>query len=344
MSDLPVTLLCPDKPEMECSYLYIGNHHFRIGSIGASDESEVLRLFAEVFGHTPDGIWYKWKYSHGQADAVGLWDDSGRLVAHYAGLPRTLLWYGKQIEAVQIGDVMVTPQVRGLMTRRGPLFHVCTRFFDRRVGKGKDCRVAFGFPNQRHVQLGATLGLYHDAGKIHLLRWVAKSKRISPWWRWSPLDKYSSSLKSQITKIWGTMARDMANCVLGVRDANFLCWRFIDRPDRQYRLFILSRWPTGSAVAIVVMRFADGNAELLDIIGPRKIIKVAIKAAITEAARAGAAELTAWASPAVAAVLGAEAVVEDSGASLAIARASVLTADEVTAAQWWWMGGDTDFL
>lgn len=329
---------------MERSDCLIGNHHFRVGNIGAADEPEVLQLFAEAFGHTPDDRWYHWKYSRGRGEAVGLWNESGQLVAHYAGLPRTLLWHGKRMEAVQIGDVMVLPQVRGLMTRKGPFFQVCTRFFDSRVGEGKSYRLAFGFPSQRHVQLGVTLGLYHNAGKIHLLRWAARSKHISPWWRWSPLAENSITLEQQVTETWEAMARDMGDCVLGVRDLDYLRWRFLERPDKQYRLFCLRRWPTGSTAAIVVMRFAEGCAELLDVIGARNTFKMAIQAAIAEAARAGAAELTAWASPASAAAIGIGAVVEESGASLAIARASALTADEVTAAQWWWLGGDTDFL
>lgn len=329
---------------MERSDCLIGNHHFSVGNIGAADKSEVLRLFAEAFGHTPDDRWYHWKYSRGRGEAVGLWNESGQLVAHYAGLPRTLLWHGKRMEAVQIGDVMVLPQVRGLMTRKGPFFQVCTQFFGSLVGEGKNYRLAFGFPNQRAMTLGRVLDVYHNAGKIHLLRWAAKSKRIPLWWHWSPLLENGAALDQQVAEVWAAMVRDMGGCVLGVRDADYLRWRFIDRPDRQYRLFCLRRWPTGGTAAIVVMRFAEGGVELLDVIGARKTFKMAIQAAIAEASRAGAAVLTAWASPAAAAALGTGAVVAESGASLAVARASALTADELAKAQWWWLGGDTDFL
>lgn len=329
---------------MEHSDCIIGDRRFSIGNIGTADKPEVLRLFAEAFGHTPDDRWYHWKYSGGHGEAIGLWNEQGKLVAHYAGSPRILLWRGVRIKAIQIGDVMVAPQVRGLMTRKGPLFHVCSQFFDSRVGTDKAHRLAFGFPNQRHVQLGVALGLYYDVGKIHLLRWAAKSKRIPLWWHWSPLVENSVTLEQQVTEAWEAMARDMGDYVLGVRDVDYLRWRFIDRPDRQYRLFWLRRWPTGGTAAIVVMRFVEGGAELLDVIGTRKTFKMAIQAAIAEAARAGAAELTAWASSAAATVLGTGAVVAESGASLAVARASALRVDEVTAAHWWWTGGDTDFL
>ncbi|MBZ0092095.1 MAG: hypothetical protein K8F27_07735, partial [Sulfuricellaceae bacterium] len=67
------------------------------------------------------------------------------------------------------------------------------------------------------------------------------------------------------------------------------------------------------------------------------------QAAIAEAARAGMVELTAWASPAAAEELGTGAMVAESGASLAVARASAFVVDEVATARWWWLGGDTDF-
>ena len=330
----------PDREDIECR---IGNHRFRIAPIGVENKVEVLRLFADVFGQTPNDCWFDWKYQQGRGKAVGLWNESGHLVAHYAGIPRTLVWLGKPVESVQIGDVMVAPQVRGLMTRKGPFFQVCTRFFDTWVGAEKGYRLAFGFPNQRAMTLGAVLNLYHNAGRIHQLRWPARSKRLAPWWRWSPVAENGARLTHHVADAWTAMARESWDIVLGARDLEYLRWRFLDRPDRQYRLFRLSRWPMGDST-VVVMRFSDGGAELLDVIGSRKTFRAAIQAAIAEATRAGAAELTAWASPTAAALLGGEAQVVDSGASLAVARASVLSADEVATAKWWWMGGDTDFL
>ncbi|MBZ0092873.1 MAG: GNAT family N-acetyltransferase, partial [Sulfuricellaceae bacterium] len=251
----------PARPEGEGKECRIGSHRFRISALGVEDETEVRRLFAKVFGQTHDERWFDWKYGQGRGEAVGLWDDSGCLVAHYAGIPRTLLWHGVPVKAVQIGDVMVAPQVRGLMTRKGPFFQVCTRFFGSRVGEGKNYRLAFGFPSKRHVQLGEMLGLYHNAGKILQLRWAVRAERLAPWWNWSPLVENRATLEQQVAGVWAAMARDFGDFVLGVRDIDYLRWRFLDRPDRQYRLFCLRRWPMGDTVAVVAMCFADGGAE-----------------------------------------------------------------------------------
>jgi len=322
-----------------------GGHQYRIREVAAADEPKVIRLFVEVFGHQPEGQWFAWKYGAGRAGALGLWDESGCLKAHYAGIPRAILWQGNPVTGLQIGDVMVSPEIRGLMMRKGPFQEVCSRFFDTRVGAGRPYRFAWGFPNQRHLRLGLNLGLYRDAGVISQLSWPATPEGLPPWWQFSALDGHSADFDRQVDSVWQAMADDLRGHVLGSRDSAYLRWRFLARPDRQYRLFALRRRFTVEMEALAVMRFAEGGAELLDVVGPRGVFPHAVRAAVGEAARAGAKILTAWASPAlVELALATGAVAVPSGASLAISTGSDLTAVEITQARWWLMGGDTDFL
>ena len=329
----------------ECRF---GKRRFVMRNVGPDDAGMVLELFKSVFGQPASLAWFEWKYGAGKGEAVGIWDETGRLVAHYAGIPRLLAWQDKPVRGVQIGDVMVTPEMRGLMTRQGPFQQVCSHFFATRVGPTLPYRIAFGFPNQRHFRLGTRLGLYRDGGIIKQLRWPARREDLPLWWSWSELSVQPRNAERQMGAVWKAMRHDLREFVLGMRDAGYLRWRFIARPDRQYRLFVLCRRLTGRALAIVVMRLAGDSAELLDLIGPRRMFHAAATAARDEAARAGAHSLSAWASPAVAEVFrgsGAQELQETpSGALLAVARASEFSADEIAAARWWWMGGDTDFL
>ncbi len=321
----------------------IGAHSFRVAEIATVDQTEVLRLFAAAFGHSPDPRWYAWKYGAGAGEAIGLWNEGGRLAAHYAGFPRELRWRGAPVRAIQIGDVMVAPEVRGLLTRKGPFFQVCSRFFAGRVGAGKAYRLAFGFPNERAIRLGVALGLYHDAGIIHQVSWPASEWKAPFGWRWEAAT--GERLIRQVERAWRAMSKDFSAYVLGVRDADYIRHRFLSRPDRQYHIFTLRRWPLGGTVAVAVMHVEPGRAELLDVIGARAAFPAVVRAAAAEAARSGAALLTAWASPAALAVFRESTAVEVVGkaAHLAVAKASALTDDEVVA-PWWWMGGDTDFL
>lgn len=322
-----------------------GGQQYVIREVLPNDAPEVMRLFVEAFGHQPGDEWFAWKYGAGGARALGLWDQAGRLKAHYAGIPRDIVWQGTGVAGLQIGDVMVSPEIRGLMLRNGPLQQICSSFFATRVGAGRPYRFAWGFPNQRHLRLGVTLGLYRDTGVISQLIWPARQRRLSPWWTFSPLSENSHDFGCQVDSVWQAMARDLQDHVLGVRDSGYVRWRFVARPDRRYQLFALRRRLTGRMVALAVMRLADGGAELLDVIGPRSAFRYVVRATLNEAARSGAASMTAWASPALAALARhTGAAVAPSGASLAISAGSDLSAEEITSARWWLMGGDTDFL
>jgi hypothetical protein len=328
----------------ETVHCQIGTHHFRITETSACDQAEMLRLFSAVFGHSADPDWYAWKYDFGRGEAIGLWSDDGHLAAYYAGFPRELRWRGTPVQAIQIGDVMVTPEVRGLLTRKGPFFQVCSRFFADRVGLGKSYQLAFGFPNDRHMRLGAALDIYHDAGIIQQISWPVRLQKLPIGWCWTPLSKEKNPTW-QIEHAWQSMSKDFTDYVLGVRDADYLNYRFLNRPDRKYQIFCLRRWPWENVVAVAVMYVEQGRAELLDVIGARAAFSMVVRATTTEAARAGATALTAWASPAALAVFEESGVeVMGKAANLAVARASALTDSEVKEARWWWMGGDTDFL
>lgn len=322
-----------------------GGQPYLIRDVAPSDAPDVLQLFEEVFGHRTDSRWYAWKYLAGVGNALGLWDALGCLKAHCAGTPRTVSWCGKHVAGLQVGDVMVSTDIRGLLMRKGPFQQVSSRFYASRVGANQRYQLAWGFPNQRHMRLGVKLDLFWDAGMISQLRWAVGQEWLWPWYSVTALSGGEAGFDDQVDAAWASMAADLQNHVLGVRDAAYIRWRFLARPDRQYKLFCLRRRFTGKVLAVIVMRIADGTAELLDIIGPRDAMRSAIRAAIKQCAQAGVSSLSAWASPALVEVVqntGAE--VTQSGASLAIIKESNFSEADVMAARWWWMGGDTDFL
>ena len=321
----------------------------------AQDMAEVLTLFGQVFdqvfSETQGPDWFAWKYGRGGGAAVGVRDELHRLVAHYAGFPRSLLWMGEAVRAIQIGDVMVTPELRGILTRRGPFFQACHRFFGSHVGAGRSQALAFGFPNQRHLRLGAALGLYWDGGPIHALRWAAQSQGLPRWWHWSELDVSDSrtrtvgEIDAEVDSAWAAMAAVMGNAVIGTRPSRYVRWRFIDRPDHRYRLFRLRRRWSRRSGGIAVLRIEAGSAQWLDWIGPPQAMPLAARALAAEAGRAGVPALTAWASPAVAeALAGSGATNSGTAAWLAVAKCSDRTPEAIATARWWLMGGDTDFL
>lgn len=324
--------------------LMFGGKEFRLRPVMPDDSTEVLRLYTTVFGTSLGNEWYEWKYAAGHGEAVGLWDTDGCLVAHYAGFPRSLVWMGFPVTSIQVGDVMVAPRQRALLMRRGPFYRVCEHFVTSRVGANKRFSLAFGFPNERHFRLGVMLGLYDNAGPVHRLVWSTRNVNLGWQWRWTEITP--KELIAIADPVWAKMRADFTEYVLGTRDAAYLNWRFATRPDRRYRFFALQRRPFRSTVALAVMRTAPGEAELLDIIGPRRALRPLLLGAIGEAFRNGATTLSAWASPSAASTLAPTgATIAGRAASLAIAPASDLRgASNATTIPWWWLGGDTDFL
>jgi len=324
---------------------HIGAENFRIASLGAQDSPQVERLFARVFGTEPSPGWYTWKYGDLGGTAIGLWNDHNELVAHYAGFTRTLLWQGQVVPAIQIGDVMVAPEVRGFLTRHGPFFQVCSQFFATQVGPGQKHALAFGFPNERAIRLGVTLGLYRNLGQIRQIHWPAHCMDLPLGWKWTRLLPNSFDLERTVNKVWHDMALDFSGHVVGVRNWDHIQSRFVKRPDQPYDFFCLRRWLPRRAVAIAVMRLTPGQAQLLDVIGPRNDFPLVIRAAIQQAAQVGATHLTAWGSNLACDVFQrCGASVGDVAAQLAASVTTTLAQDRIEAAPWWWMGGDTDFL
>lgn len=325
---------------------HFGEQSFRLADITPNDEAEILTLFSEVFGETLSTDWLTWKHGvqieSNDSRAAGLWDAQGKLVAHYSGVPRMLLWENKSKNAVQIGDVMVAPKARGILSRRGPFFQVCKRYFDNWVGVQKPFEIAFGFPNKRHIVLGEKLGLYHSACDIDHLTWQAKSHPLPLSWRWQKLHKDDRSIDRIANTLWRKMRQACMSYVIGERSSNYLRWRFIARPDKQYRIYCLKKFWVLPA-ALVITTESEDTFELIDIIGDPREFSVAITAVLNEASAHSSGKMQCWASPCVTKLIQTDAEINYSGATVAIAKHSDIESEQIKNAHWWWMGGDTDF-
>ena len=73
-------------------------------------------------------------------EATGVRNASGKLVAHYGAMPRPILFFGQDAMAVQIGDVMVLPEARGVWSRSGPFSTATRLYLDERIGADNHAR------------------------------------------------------------------------------------------------------------------------------------------------------------------------------------------------------------
>lgn len=318
-----------------------------VGALALADRDALVTLHRTVFGSDVDAPWHAWKYIAGHGCGSGAWSD-GSLVAHCGGIPRTLWITGRPMAGLQIGDVMVEPHWRGILTRRGPFFHASSHFYNTQIGAGRPFALGFGFPGDRHLRLAKMVGLLRDGGSMHTLHWHTEgAAALPPWaWRWEPLDPHSIGFAATVDQAWASMRGAAATMALGAREADYVRWRFVERPGRQHRFFILRRPWTRQPAGIAVLDVESAEAALwLDWIGPPGLMTLASRACRREATAHGRERLELWGTDAVAQALAhSDLAHQVELLRLGIVNTSVLDANTTTGLRWWLTGGDTDFL
>ncbi len=342
--------------------LHVGGSNLTLRDIAPSDRRAVLDLHTLVFGPDVDERWFTWKYgqapNQGQGQAVGVWC-GGDLIAYCGGLPRTLWTNNSGLRALQIGDVMVHPAWRGILTRRGPFYHVSKGFYDSRLGAPPihRFRLGYGFPSERHLRLAVLLGLLRDAGAIESLHWKTSSMPALhlPWyWHWEALQPTDPSFDRDVNTAWMSMRKHAGSLTLGQRDADYFRWRYVERPASagtepgappRYHFFAVRRLWSRTASGVAVIDLRTDPAHWLDWVGPVHMMPLVSSACRMEAALAGASELMAWTSVTVGQKLTHTGIHRREVCSgLGIPTSSDLSPQEIPGLRWWLMGGDTDFL
>ncbi len=340
----------------------VGEFSLVLRDVVPGDAANVVVLHTQVFGPEVDASWFTWKYgqdwAQGLGQAMGVWH-AGELIAYCGGVPRTLWRQGQSVHGLQIGDVMVHPQWRGILTRRGPFFHVSKAFYDSRLGSAPNhpFQLGFGFPSERHLRLAVLLGLLQDAGVVESLHWtVAQQPSFRlPWlWHWQELQPSDTRFDSAVNAAWSSMLAQSEGLTLGQRDAAYVRWRFVDRPEAigalaggsaRYRFFELRRPWSNSPAGVAVLNLKQSGVHWLDWVGATRLMPLACTACKLEAARIGATELIAWASPAAVLQLAHSSIDRrEACAGLGMPTSSDLNPEDVPDLGWWLMGGDTDFL
>jgi hypothetical protein len=304
-----------------------------------ADEASLLLLFERAFGHRLPAEQWRWKYK-GVEPTGSMVRRRGEPVGFYGGIPRRVLQFGESRLAVQISDVMVLPEERGILKRHGAFFLATRAYAERYVGPDRAYAFAFGFPSERHARLGERLGLYARVDEILEATWTVLDAR--------PSLRYKARLLQPnevrtIDELWRRMSSNLKDLCIGVRDAAHISHRFLAHPTVKYAPLLVTHRLTGTPLGLVVLRdHNDSGLELLDAIAEPSSIPVLVRIARRAAARLGRKKLFAWLTPSAAKYFDA-AVVTPAGVPVPTIVWGASPNLEKLRGQWWLTGGDSDF-
>jgi len=304
-----------------------------------ADEEVLLDLFGRAFGHSMPAAQWRWKYAG--VDPVGTLVHRGnRAIAFYGGMPREVRCHGEPVTAVQIGDVMVDPVERAVLTRKGAFFLAASAFAERFMGSA-EYAFAFGFPSERHARLGERLALYARVDEVLEATWPALPGRPGLFHRTRELAGHEFGI---VDVLWRSMAEALHHAVIGVRDSAYVRRRFLEHPTAKYLVLLVRRRFGGQPRGLLVLRdHGQRGIELIDVVAHPDALQALVAVARRIAARLGRPQVFAWMSPRAAESFKA------SGPTLQPAGIPVPTIVWKKApdlqklrGHWWLLGGDAD--
>jgi ABC-type polysaccharide/polyol phosphate transport system ATPase subunit len=301
-------------------------------------------LFEQAFSKPIPASRWNWKYQQAQTWGIAVLRDK-EFAGFFGGMPRAMVHAGCSVQAVQIGDVMVKPSERGVLTRRGPLFRAAAAYFSNMRTLYPEAQFAYGFPSQRHFGLGIKLGLYAPADAMAQLTW----KPLTPARHWLTMTRSIHNVMTgtdmhKLNALWTAMQRDWPNLTLPIRDPARWHYRYACHPVHTYQLLMVSARLSGRPLAAAVLRVHPDHLEWLDFVGGCDGIAAATRAVRMRAAELSLPEVRGWFSTAPAAIFASDARQDATEIQVPVDLWGNATDGPLRPpAPLWLMAGDTDF-
>jgi SAM-dependent methyltransferase len=298
--------------------------------------------FATVFERSFDvgfnaGLW-AWKYNDGRGASVAAVRD-GQVLAHYGGVVRHILYFGQPSRAVQICDVMVLPGERSFFSRKGLFFKTASTMLEQYVGYHADNLLGFGFPNIKAMHVAERLKLYEKTDEFIQLTLADNYVDAGSW---AQQVVSLESVSSAANQLWAQMQTGFADAIIGTRDADYLHYRYAQRPGQHYECIQVS---AGSVTKGLGIRRPHGDGWLLmDILAAPEDLGDVLKVLLQPASQAG--PVCFWVTAGQLHRLQSFDGLNTSNTGIQIPcnRWTDGPATETLSQRWWLTAGDMDFL
>jgi len=229
---------------------------------------QIQPLFQRVFGHSISRKLLDWKYADGRGQSwiVAAAPDNTEPAVHCGVFFRHILLDENPVKAMQLVDLMAAPKTSGLARKDSPFGILLRAVLTQPPLPENPHGIAFGFPSDRAMRLAENLGVAQADDHLMELE-LAPARRLSLL-TYRVLRDLSAGDEDKIARLWAKMRDDLRDFAVGVHDAAYIRYRYIDRPEGSYTLVLVeSRWRR-TPVGLAVIGMQSPQPELLDIVCP----------------------------------------------------------------------------
>lgn len=208
------------------------------------DEQSILDLFERCFQKRMEYDHWHWKYADNPYGPYHILVavQAGRIIAHYGAYP-VPIGDGRNTAgiALQIGDVMTDPAVRGTgFGKRSVIARLAQAFYTTWC----EGRVLFNFgvPSAKHLRLGKLVLDYHSIGPVQ--EWRLEVGRPAHLNAVTPIDRLCRRRYRVVREVPDFTAIEAlyrsSQPSLGIavgREVRYLQWRYLKRPRADYHFY-----------------------------------------------------------------------------------------------------------
>jgi len=315
----------------------------------ATDEEQtaIENLFEHSYGYRISPELWQWKYANKRGRNLVFIRDN-QVVAHYGGMQRVISYFGKSEKAIQIGDVMVAKNERGVLKKKGLYFQITAEFLERFIGYDTEHLLGFGFPTPTALKLACKLDLYDIVDEIIELQYLAVQSRPSI--KYGLLELNANNVDSYAGKLnllWEQIQLEYQNDIIVKRNWEYLKYRYYEHPVNHYRVFIMFSRLTQKTLGLLVFKYQKEQSRwlLLDFIAPQRYLSALFFQAGRIVKRLGKSEFTVWLTKSHVNRIPSNWI-KKSKANISIPSNNWHSGPttSVINGKWWLTAGDTDFL
>jgi hypothetical protein len=224
------------------------------------DGEQLNGLYNRIFGlNRPLDAW-RWRYLRNPATShimIVVAEQEGRLIGQYAGFPREFMYRGKRLPFVYSQDTFTDPNAKKDFTLLLRLFTAAAA-----LGREAGYLLGFGFPHATRIYgIGKKVLGYKDVADmvqiVRRLNWflAIKMRNAALATAMEPIIRNVSALFYQFKLALRPVPRRVVETrtigpefdalwerqkdrypLIGVRDAKYLRWRFLEKPECEYTL------------------------------------------------------------------------------------------------------------